>query len=100
MQSFEVPSGSPESFARAMQDAMKGRALGSMTTITVEGDELVLTVSRLGTSEVRFRTTPSGTGFRAIPSGEKIALPHRVFRDEMQRKLEKVLVTAGARVSS
>lgn len=97
MQSFDVDSGSPEAFTLRMREAMVGRALGSIATVTVACDELVLTVSRLGTSEVRFRTTPSGTGFRAVRSGEKIALPHRPFREEMERKLEGVVRKAGGR---
>ncbi len=98
MKSFEIDGESPAVFVARVTDALRGRALGSIASFTVDGDDVVLTFDRLGKSEVRFATSAMGRGFRATRASEKIALAHRPFREEMEKKLGKVVAAAGARV--
>lgn len=97
MQAFEVSDSSPDVFLVKVREALTGRALGQIASLSREGQELVVKFSRLGTSEVRYRIDTVGAGFRATKSSEKIALAHRAFRDDIESRLQKTLEKLGAR---
>ena len=65
MQSFEVPGMSPYAFVDRVRKELSGRELGEIVTLELEGDELVVRFSRMGTSELRYALEVADGGFTA-----------------------------------
>lgn len=98
MKAFDVTNKTPADFLASIEGALKGRTLGEIVSMRRDGKDVVIVFSRLGTSEVRYSVAERDGGFRCEKTSEKIALAHRAFRGEIERKLGKVLEKLGARV--
>ena len=97
IRSFSFDNADPAAFARAFTAALQGRELGRILSLTATPQSLVIKMSKLGTSELTYAVTQAADGRRtATLNHEKIALAHRAFRSEIERKLGKVLASCGA----
>ncbi|MEW5852479.1 MAG: hypothetical protein AB2A00_27070 [Myxococcota bacterium] len=83
-----------------VRGALQGRKLGEMSRLDVQGDRIVMTISKLGTSVLEFQTTERPDGTEVALVAEKLALAHRALRGEVKEKLAKVVEKAGGKVLS
>lgn len=97
MKSFEHASVSADEFVQKVKAVIANRELGKMTTIAKAGDEIVVTISKMGTTEIRYAVAAVGSGFKAHLSNEKIAFAHRPFRADIEGKLQSVMEKLGAK---
>ncbi len=96
MKSFMVSGASPEDFVKRVAEALSGRELGKIASLALEDGELVISFSRMGTTELHYRVTEEGDGFRAELASENVAPFHAPFRDTFEEKLAEVLRQVGA----
>jgi len=91
---------STDNIVNALTDAMGGRQLGKMVSFDVQSDQMIVTISKLGTSTLTFgrKETADGTEFNL--SQEKIALTHRPMKNEVKDKILKVVQKAGGKIAS
>ncbi|MEI7895264.1 MAG: hypothetical protein WCI05_19360 [Myxococcales bacterium] len=99
MKTFEVSSGSPEEFLEKVRNALSTRTLGKVASMRLDGQDVVVIFSKMGTSEVRYRIERRAEGFRCSHTSEKIAFAHRAFRGDMESKLRVVFEKEGAQVT-
>ena len=59
--------------------------------------ELVVTFRWMGSTELRYRLEPSGDGFRADLSGERVSPFHAAFRQGFDDRFDQVLAKVGAK---
>ena len=85
----------PEKILTDINAALEGRELGKMVNITLEGSDLVVIISRLGKSEIRFDGKKAGGKIEYALSKEKIAFAHRPFKDEVIAKIRKIVESCG-----
>lgn len=97
MQSFEVPGMDPGAFVERVRKELSGRELGEIVTLDLDGDELIVRFSRMGTSELRYALDVADGGFSARLAGERIALLHGAFRQTFEDKFEQIIAHVGAR---
>ncbi len=98
IKSFQVPNSTPQQFIEKISSALSGRDLGKIATMNLAGDNVLVTFSKLGKSEVTFAVKKEGDSFRCDHQAEKIALTHRALRNDIEGKLARVLEAAGATV--
>ena len=97
MKSFEVASTSSDDFLKQVVETIAGRELGNITTLSKLGNEIIVTISKLGTTELKYALENSGAGFKASLKSEKIAFAHRPFRADIEGKLQRVMEKLGAK---
>lgn len=97
MQSFEVPGMDPGAFVERVRKELSGRELGEIVTLDLDGDELIVRFSRMGTSELRYALDVADGGFSARLADERIALLHGAFRQTFEDKFEQIIAHVGAR---
>lgn len=78
--------------------ALHGRQIGELVKLDLSGNNLDVTVSKLGTSTFSFVCSNSGTDCHIELKSEKIAFAHRAFKDEVLSKLVHVVEKAGGKV--
>jgi hypothetical protein len=98
IKSFQVQNASPEEFIRKITDALSGRELGKIASMSLSGNNIVVTFSKLGKTEVIFSLTKESDKFTCNHQSEKVALTHRALRGDIESKLAKVLESVGANV--
>ena len=98
MKSFKVQSKKVSEFVKLFEEAVAGRELGSMVCIQLKEAQVVVTIQKMGTSEMVFSLDSDSLGFKATKTSEKIALVHRPFRAEIEGKIAKVMTSLGAEV--
>jgi hypothetical protein len=89
----------PKVVLQKLQDAMGGRQLAKMVSFDLLAGEMVVTISKLGTSTLHFKCEQTPTGCHFALSKEKIAFAHRPLRGEVTEKIIKVIEQAGGQVS-
>jgi hypothetical protein len=100
MKSFGMQSGTHSEFVGKVTESLQGRELGKIVSLEATPQEVIVTFSKLGTSEIVYTcSAASAGGFHATLKGEKIAFTHRAFRSDMESKLAKVMEKLGATVS-
>ncbi len=100
IKSFSVQSESAIDFVKKVTDSLSGRELGKIASVSLFGEDLVITFSKLGKSEVIFNLNKNENGFHCIHKSEKISFTHKAFRSDIEGKLSKVLELYGAKVES
>ena len=90
---------SAQEVASVINVALEGRKLGDLVTIAATGQDLVLTVSKLGTSTLIFSGSPLGKGIEFNLTSEKIAFTHKAMKDTFKGKIAKVIEQAGGTIS-
>ena len=97
MKTFEVVSVSADDFLKQVAEAIAGRELGSMTKLQKSGNEISVTISKMGTTELKYGIEQAGAGFKASLKSEKVAFAHRPFRADIEGKLQNVMEKLGAK---
>lgn len=99
IKSFSVPSGSANDFVKKVADSLAERELGKIASVSLSGEDVVITFSKFGKSEVIFSlSSHKDNGFKCIHKSEKISFTHKAFRSDIEEKLSKVLELNGAEV--
>ncbi|HYX33048.1 MAG TPA: hypothetical protein VE954_08020 [Oligoflexus sp.] len=89
----------PQSVIKKLEDAMGGRQLGNMVQFGMSGNDMIVTISKLGTSTLTFKCDQTPKGCHFALTKEKIALTHRPLKGEVTDKIVKVIQKAGGQVS-
>lgn len=77
---------------------MEGRALGDIVSLGEEGGNLIVKISKLGTSTLQFDRSEQGDDTIFTLSVEKIAFAHKAFKDEVKSKLVHLIEKSGGKV--
>ncbi|MFW7377619.1 MAG: hypothetical protein ACOH5I_02270 [Oligoflexus sp.] len=91
---------STEVIVDALTDAMGGRQLAKMVSFDVKNDQMVVTISKLGTSTLTFSRKETSDGSEFNLAQEKIALAHRPMKNEVKEKILKVVQKAGGKIAT
>ena len=83
-----------------IKNALGGRELSKMVSFDHVGNEMVVTISKFGTSTLTFSTLKTSTGSHLTLDKEKIALAHRALKSEVTAKIVKVIEQAGGTVTT
>jgi hypothetical protein len=97
MKNFESTSGTITDFVKRVESALQGRDLGEITKFVLEGQELKVVFSKLGTTELKYKIENRPEGFRAALISEKVALTHRPLKADITAKLARVMEREGAK---
>ena len=98
MHSFEVYDSTPEAFVRTVNLTLAERGLEGHVSVRCLDDEIVARISWLGTSELRYRVSSSGSGFTARLDRQRVAALHSAFQGRFEERFEDVLAEGGARL--
>lgn len=82
----------------AIRETMAGRSLGDIVSLDEEGGNLIVKISKLGTSILQFDRVDHLEHAVFTLSTEKIAFAHRAFKDEVKSKLVHVIEKSGGTV--
>ena len=97
---IEYNNGSPSEILSAIKEQLGGRKLGKILSFKLEGDDLAVTIKKMGTSYLNFKSVGNGEGIRWELEKEKIALTHKTFRKEMIDKLSKAIAQTGGNLNA
>jgi len=97
MKTFESSTGTIADFVKRVETALQGRDLGDITKFALQGQELKVVFSKLGTTELKYKIENRPEGFRAELVGEKVALTHRPLKADITAKLARVMEREGAK---
>ncbi|MFY7928877.1 MAG: hypothetical protein ACOVS5_08385 [Oligoflexus sp.] len=97
---IQFPDKDPQAIISRLQEIMGDRELGKMVQFEMVGGEMVVKISKLGTSTLHFTCTPGDKGCHFSLAKEKIALAHKPLKGEVTSKIIKVIEKAGGVVQS
>lgn len=83
-----------------IKTALGNRELGKMVSFDRQGDEMVVTISKFGTSTLHFACKETADGSQLTLGKEKIALAHKPLKNEVTDKIVKVIQQAGGSVKA
>ena len=87
-----------DEFVKKFTENIKSRAIGEFLNIEHSGNDLVITINKLGTSVLRYKIEGNGAGCKIVPVEEKIAWAHKAFKSEMEDKLIKTIEKLGGKI--
>lgn len=93
------PEKNPDTIVNALREAMGGRQLAKMVSFDVKSTEMVVTISKLGTSTLTFDKKDIAEGCEFSLTREKIALAHKAMKNEVKDKILKVVEKAGGKIT-
>ncbi len=96
---LSFPAKSLDEIVNQINDMLTGRELGKIAKVSREGDDLLVTLSKFGTSTLIFSFENKDNQLCGELTSEKIAFTHRAFRDEVKEHLVKVIEKCGGKVS-
>ena len=91
-------SNDPTGILNKMNSLLSGRELGNLVTLSLKGKQMVVTISKLGTSTLAFTGAEKNGGLEYVLTEEKIAFTHKPFRDEVVKKFIGLIEQAGGKV--
>ena len=77
---------------------MGDRALSEMVDLSIEKSQMIITISKLGTSTLTFAKEVNDDRVLFVMTSEKIAFTHRAFKGEVTDALMKIVKKAGGTV--
>ena len=95
---FFFPKNEPEALMNQIMEELGGRELGKLLSFEVSGNDLTVTISKLGTSVIEFSGHTKDGGIEYDMSREKIAFAHKAFKGDVMAKLCKVIEKVGGTV--
>lgn len=85
----------PNAIIAAIRVVIQGRRLGELTRLSLQGDRILASISKMGTSTLTFAITPRDNGTEVTLTEEKLALAHRPLRREVHDKFVRIVEQAG-----
>jgi len=82
-----------------IKSKLGGRKLGDLLEIEADGNDIRVTIRKMGTSTLEFSHRPGKEGHTWELSKEKLALTHRAFKGEIVEKLTSIIGSMGGTVS-
>ena len=98
MRSFRVPGMEPEDFVERARGALVDHGLAGNVTLDLRGDRLVVRLTHLGTTELRYALERDGGGFSARLASERVALLHAPFREAFDARFTEIISRVGGTV--
>jgi hypothetical protein len=95
---ISFPKQEPKKIVTAIKKAMGDRALSEMVEFAIDKAQMVITISKLGTSTLTFDKEVDGDKILFTMVEEKIAFTHRAFKGEVTEALVKIVKKAGGTV--
>ena len=95
---FQFPKQDSKDVIKKIEDAMGGRALAELVSFKTTANQLLVTISKLGTSTLVFERRDNGEKIEFHLKEEKIAFTHKAFKDEIKDKLCKIVEQVGGKV--
>ena len=99
IKSFSSDKDTIQEFISKVTSMLSSRELGKIVSISAKDEnDVVVTFSKLGKSEVIFSLKSKNSGFECVHKSEKIAITHKVLRSDIENKFAKVLESNGAAI--
>jgi len=95
MKGFSVTGDTPEKFMRKIERALYKGELGKFAKMSLQLPQARISFEKMGVTEFIFTITAEGETFTATKTGEKVALTHVFFRNEVERELERIIHRFG-----
>lgn len=95
---ISFPKQEPKKIISAIKKAMGDRTLSEMVELSIEKSQMIITISKLGTSTLTFTKEDDDERVLFVMTSEKIAFTHRAFKDEVTEALVKIVKKAGGTV--
>ena len=95
---FRFPKQDGKAIVKAIEQALGGRSLADMVKFDASPTNLIVTISKLGTSTLTFSRTDAGNEVEYALKEEKIAFTHKAFKDDVTQKLLNVIEKAGGKL--
>ena len=95
---ISFPKQESKKIISAIKKAMGDRALSEMVDLSIEKSQMIITISKLGTSTLTFAKEVNDDRVLFVMTGEKIAFTHRAFKGEVTDALLKIVKKAGGTV--
>ena len=83
-----------------VREKMGGRKLSELLHIEADGNDIRVTIKKMGTSTLEFTHTEQKEGHHWQLSKEKLALTHRAFKGEIIEKLTRIIDSLGGKILS
>lgn len=90
---------SPEKVIEGIKEKLGGRRLGELLEIELSGEDIRVTIRKMGTSVLEFSHSNERGGHSWNLAKEKLAFTHRAFKGEIMEKLTNVINDMGGEVS-
>lgn len=95
---ISFPKQESKKIISAIKKAMGDRALSEMVDLSIEKSQMIITISKLGTSTLTFAKEVNDDRVLFVMTSEKIAFTHRAFKGEVTDALMKIVKKAGGTV--
>lgn len=95
---FFFPKNEPDVLIAEIMEELGGRELGKLLSFEVHGNDLKVTISKLGTSVIEFQGHSRDGGIEYGMTREKIAFAHKAFKSDVMVRLCKVIEKVGGTV--
>ena len=83
----------------SIKEALGDRELAKLVHFNMNVGSLDVVISKLGTSTLQFTEEETTLGMEYRLTSEKIAFAHRAFKDEVTKKIVRVIERAGGKVT-
>lgn len=97
---ISFPAQDTKKIVAAIKKAMGDRALTEIVEFSVDNSNMIVTISKMGTSTLTFSRDDNGENAIFTMTGEKIAFTHRAFKGEVTDALVKIVKKAGGTIQS
>jgi hypothetical protein len=97
VKAFVVEGMAPVDFVHRVEEALAASGLDGNTDVMLRGDEIVVSIRWLGTSQLRYRVVEDDRGFQAYPLGQSVSPFHSAFRGAFDDRFDEILQRVGAR---
>lgn len=95
---ISFPKQEPKKIISAIKKAMGDRTLSEMVEFEIDKNQMIITISKLGTSTLTFARLDETERMFFTKIGEKIAFTHKAFKGEVTDALVKIVKKAGGTV--
>jgi hypothetical protein len=95
---ISFPKQESKKIISAIKKAMGDRALSEMVDLSIEKSQMIITISKMGTSTLTFSKKDEDERVFFVMTSEKIAFTHRAFKGEVTEALAKIVKKAGGTI--
>ena len=94
---FVFTENDPAKVLAAIKTTMGDRKLSDMVSFNMNGSNLDVVISKMGTSTISFKQSTSPAGLELTLANEKIAFTHKPFKDDVTQKIVKIIESSGGK---